>query len=337
MKRFGNLFDKITDFGNLLLAADKAFRGHRQTIEVARFSFHLETELFRIQGELSSGGYQPRPSRAFVIYEPKRRLICAAHIRDRVVHHAICNIIEPIFERQLIADTYACRKGKGTHAAVRKAQQLARRYHYVAKCDIRKYFASIDQTKLKELLRRKLKDPQLLALLDRIIEKPVPESAPGKGMPIGNLTSQHFANFYVSGFDHFLKEQLRVKGYVRYMDDFLIFSNDKEELRAAVAAARTYLQEKLFLELKDERLWLAPVSLGFEFLGFRVFPNLLRVDRRKWQRFKRKVRAIEAAYLAGEISEDEMAIRLTSMVSHVAHADTLMARRKLFEVSLRLG
>jgi retron-type reverse transcriptase len=337
MKRYGNLFERVADFDNLMLAAKKAFRGHKNTIEVARFLFHLETEIFRLQEELIAGEYRPRPLNSFEIFEPKHRLICAAHIRDRVAHHAICNVMGPIFERQLIFNTYACRVGKGTHAAVGRAQQFARGYHSVVKCDIRKYFASIDQTVLKSLLRRKIKDGRLLRLLDRIIDQPVPESPVGKGMPIGNLTSQHFANFYLGELDHFIKERLRVKGYLRYKDDFLIFGDDKGELRKAISAIRLFLKERLSLELKEERLVFAPVRVGFEFLGFRVFPNLMRVDRKKWTRFKRKVRGLESAYLEGEIIEEEMALRVSSMVAHILHADTLTARRKFFELSLRLG
>ncbi|MEW6209733.1 MAG: reverse transcriptase domain-containing protein [Acidobacteriota bacterium] len=337
MKRCGNLFERVVDFDNLALAAEKAFRGHKSAIDVARFDFHLETEIFRLQEELITGAYQPRPLHSFEIFEPKRRLICAAHIRDRVAHHAICNVIEPILERGLIYDTYACREGKGTHAAIERAQQFARRASYFVKCDIRKYFASIDQTVLKSLLRRKIKDARLIDLLDRIIDQTVPESQVGKGMPIGNLTSQHFANFYLSELDHFSKERLRVKGYLRYMDDFLIFGDDKRGLRETISAVRSFLEDRLLLELKEETLVLAPVRVGLEFLGFRVFPNLLRVDRRKWTRFKRRVRELESAYLQGEISEEEMAQRVSSMVAHISHADTLAARKKVFELSLRLG
>ena len=264
-------------------------------------------------------------------------MICAAHIRDRVAHHAICNVLEPILERKLIYDTYACRVGKGAHAAVRRAQEFARRYRYFVKCDVRKFFASVDHATLKSLLRRKLKDAQLLELVNKIIDQPVPESEAGKGMPIGNLTSQHFANSYLSDLDHFIKERLWVKGYLRYMDDFLVFGDDKGELRKTLSAVREFLKERLLLELKEESLLLAPVFLGFEFLGFRVFPKLIRVDRKKWTRFKLKVRGLELSYLAGGISEDELALRVSSMVAHVLHADTLAARRKVFEVSLRLG
>ncbi len=337
MKRCGNLFERVVDFNNLTLAAKKAFRGHRNTTEVARFYFHLETEIFRLQQELIAGVYNPRPLHSFEIFEPKRRLICAAHIRDRITHHAICNVMEPIFERTLIFDTYACRRGKGTHAAIERAQQFARRATCFAKCDIRKYFASIDRVILKRLLRRKIKDARLLQLLDSIIDQPVPESQAGRGMPIGNLTSQHFANFYLTELDHYIKERLRVKGYLRYMDDFLIFGWDKGELKKAISTIRIFLKERLSLELKEETLRLAPVRVGFEFLGFRVFPNLIRVDRKKWTRFKRKVRNLESAYLQSEMSESELAMRVSSRVAHLLHADTLAARRKFFELSLRLG
>jgi retron-type reverse transcriptase len=326
MKRYGNLFEQVADFDNLMLAATKTFRGHKDTIAAAQFYFHLETEILRLQEELITNTYQPRPLRSFEIFEPKRRLICAAHIRDRVIHHAICKVLEPIFERKLIYDTYACREGKGPHAAIRRAQQFARAHRFFMKCDIRKFFASIDRTTLKCLLRRKIKDPQLLDLLNRIIDQPVPESEADKGMPIGNLTSQHFANFYLSELDHFIKERLHIKGYLRYMDDFLVFSDDKSELRNTLSAVREFLKESLLLELKEKSLLLAPVWAGFEFLGFRVFPELLRVDRKKWARFKRIIRRLETAYLERRIDEDELALRVSSMVAHLSNADTLAAR-----------
>lgn len=227
MKRFGNLFASVTTFDNLLFAAEKTACGRRQTPAVARMLFNLESIVFDLQARLRDGTYVPKPHLVFWIRDPKPRRICAAQVEDRIVHHAICHVLEPIFERWMIFDTYACRKGKGTHAAIQRTQQFARQFPYVMQCDIRKYFDSVNHTILKTLLRRILKDPQVVTLLDQIIDAVPPEYPSGVGIPIGNLTSQHFANLYLGELDHFVKDQLGIKGYVRYMDDFLIFGNQK--------------------------------------------------------------------------------------------------------------
>lgn len=337
MKREGFLFDRMISFSNLVAAAHKTFRGHRHTPAVARFSFHLETELLRLQEELRSGSYQPRPFRVFVIREPKPRQICAAHLRDRVVHHAVCNLLEPIFERGMIADSYACRAGKGSHAAIHRVQGLTRRFPWFLQCDIRKYFASLDHVVLKALLRRKIKDRQVLALLDGIIDFPIPGHPPGKGIPIGNLTSQHFANLYLDQLDHFVKETLSCKGYVRYMDDFLLFGTEKYGLFEAHQSIQDFLAERLRLELKSKAGVVASTTGGMAFLGFRIFPGLINPERRRWTRFQRRVGYLEQAFLNGGISETDLARSVASMIGHLQHAHTLVARRRFFARSLRLG
>ena len=164
-----------------------------------------------------------------------------------MVHHAICNIIEPILEQSFIHHSYACRVGKGTHSAVRQAQKFSGKYDYYLKCDIKKYFASIDHIVLQEILARKFKDPDLIWLLNTIIDG-AESNQPGYGIPIGSLTSQHFANLYLDRLDHFVKDTLRVKGYLRYMDDFLLFSDDKAILHVYHSYLKTFLHDKLKLE-----------------------------------------------------------------------------------------
>jgi len=235
MKRLGWVWDSVTAFDNLLLAYRKARRGKRGREEVARFACELEPELLRLQTELREGRYRPGQYRQFTIYERKPRLISAAPFRDRVVHHALMNIIEPPLDRRFIDDCYACRKGKGVHAAVNRYQAYAQRYAYVLKLDIRQYFPSIDHRLLKETLLRRIKDPDVLALLGAIIDGGPPASPEGdflfpgddlftplerrRGILIGNLTSQFFANLYLDDFDHWLKESLRTPAYLRYVDD----------------------------------------------------------------------------------------------------------------------
>jgi retron-type reverse transcriptase len=234
MKRYGNLYPAIIGFENLFAAAYRARRGKRYRPDVAAFHFHLETGILTLRDELVTQTYQPGAYRAFYIHDPKRRLISAAPYRDRVVHHALCRVIEPIFERGFIFDSYANRLGKGTHAALDRATQLARRYPYALKCDIEKYFPSIDHAILLERIERKIKCRRTLWLIERIVANSNPQEDvvryfPGddlftpaerrRGIPIGNLTSQFFANIYLDGFDHFVQERLGQPAYVRFADD----------------------------------------------------------------------------------------------------------------------
>ena len=248
MKRHGNLWPRMISFRNLLLASHKAKRGKRFRPSVAEFEFRLEPELLRLQEELRDKTYRPGNYRSFYIYEPKKRLISAAPYRDRIVHHALTGILEPIFEPTFIYDSYACRRGKGTHAAVDRCQQFARQFRYVLKADIRKFFPSMDHEILKERIARKIKDPGVLWLAALLIDHSNPQepvfdwfagddlftpSERRRGTPIGNQTSQFFANVYLDPLDHFVKERLGIKGYVRYVDDFLLFSDDRRQLAEA--------------------------------------------------------------------------------------------------------
>jgi retron-type reverse transcriptase len=211
MKRYGNLYPQITEFSNLLLAAKKAQKGKRYQPNILNFNYHLESELQQLQQQLSNKTYQPGDYRTFYIQEPKTRMISAAPYRDRVVHHGLCNIIVPIFEKTFINDSYANRIGFGTHKALRRFTQFARSSKYVLQCDIQKYFPSIDHEILKSLIRRKIKCRDTLWLIDTIIDRsneqyPVIEYFPGdtllspierkRGLPLRNLTSQFFANIY---------------------------------------------------------------------------------------------------------------------------------------------
>lgn len=337
MKRQYGLFCQLTRFDNLLLAARKAARGKHDRLAVAEFEFYLEREVLALQSELKEGCYKPGEFFTFEIRDPKPRRICAAPFRDRVVHHAICNVLAPVFERRLIFDSYACRPGKGSHAAVKRVQEISRRYAFFLKLDIRKYFDSVDHSVLKSLLKRYLKDRPLLELLERIIDNSSPWTGPGKGLPIGNLTSQYFANIYLGELDHFLKERHETKGYIRYMDDMLVFASNKPELHELLVLIRQFLDQKLCLQLKTSALLLAPVTQGVPYLGFRIWPGLLRVDKRSLRRLRRRLRSVENAYSNNRMDIDRLGNSVASMFAHVANADTLHLRRKVINDSLHLG
>ena len=331
MKRYGYLFERVCDFPALTTAAIEAARGKKKKARVAMFLQNLETEVIALEKEVREKNYQPRPYHTFIVYDPKVRMICAADFRDRVVHHAICKVLEPIFERSLISDTYACRKGKGTHLAIRKAQIFCRRYNYFLKLDVHKFFDSVDHEILKSLFRRKIKDLDMLQLLDVFVDHAVPWTEPGKGIPIGNLTSQHFANLYLSSIDHFIKGTLHVKGYIRYMDDFLLFSNTKESLWDAQRNVEGFLNNQLKLRLKDGSVCLAPVTQGVPFLGMHVFPGVIRLSRKGWRRFRKKIMVKEDLLARPEIDTDGLVRSVASMVGHIRHADTRNLRASFFE------
>ena len=337
MKRHGFLFERIIAFENLLMAARQAASSKKDRVQVAHFLFHLETELIDLQNELQAETWRPGPFRVFEIREPKPRRISAADFRDRVLHHAICNVIGPIFEKRAIYDSWACRTGKGSHGAVLRAQEFARRHRYFLKCDIRRYFESVDHAILKRLLRRIFKDRQLLSLLDRIIDHAPPGSMPGKGVPIGNLTSQHFANLYLGELDHEMKDRRRAGAYMRYMDDMLLFANDKQELHRHLLYLDDFARNRLALSLKVGATVIAPVCDGVPFLGFRVFPNLIRLQRKSLTRFRRRLRSRESAYLRGGLDIEDLMCSVQSMIAHMNHADTLRLRRSLLRGSLDLG
>lgn len=344
MKRYGNLWPDIIAFENLLLAARKAQRGKRYQPNVLQFNYHLETELLALHTELTTKTYAPGPYYTFDIYEPKQRLISAAPYRDRVVHHALCEHIMPIFERTFIADSYANRQGYGVHRALRRFIGFARSSRYVLQCDIRKYFPSIDHEILKALLRRKLKCPDTLWLIDTIIDHsneqiPVHELFPGddlltmlerrRGLPIGNLTSQFFANVYMNGLDHFVKEQLKVRKYVRYVDDFSLFSND----RAFLADARLAIEDFLAgirLKIHPVKSQLFETRHGANFLGFRILPDRIRVRKENLRRGKRRLRQLQADYANGRLSLADLDRSIQSWLAHLNHGDTWQLRKQIF-------
>lgn len=331
MKRYGHLFEKVCTFEALAKSAHDAAKGKKTKPRVARFLQNLENEVIDLERELLDKTYRPRPYRTFMVHDPKDRQICAADFRDRVVHHAVCKVLEPIFERGFIHDTYVCRKGKGTHKAIKRAQEFIRRYENFLKLDVHKFFDSVDHAVLKKLLRSKIKAPDLLWLLDVFIDHPVPWTAPGKGIPIGNLTSQYFANFYLSGLDHFIKEQLRIEGYVRYMDDLVLFADEKDTLWDAAQRIESYLETELRLNVKQGSILLSPYFQGLPFLGFRIFPNVIRLDRRGWRRFRHKVMERNEKLARGLLDEDSWTRSITSLVGHTQHANMRNLRASFFE------
>lgn len=298
--------EAIASAGNLLLAAAKARRGKSRRPDVENWWLRRETEILRLREELLSGEYQPGAYRFFEIHDPKRRMIAAAPFRDRVVHHALCNFMAPVLERRFIARSYSCQVGKGTTAARECCRQLTNRFAYVLKCDVRKFFPSIDQQILREKLASQIRCPGVRGLTEKIIgsyqtgpEVPAAlflgddlgeASQRARGLPIGNLTSQLWGNYYLDDMDHWLTETGQHGAYLRYTDDFLLFGNDQGrlwELRACVVEQLAAVR----LKLAEPKSRLLATREGVPFCGFRFLPTLrpriLGTTKRRfeWRRY----------------------------------------------------
>jgi len=331
MKTIKHLFERVYSFDNLLLAAKKAQKGKRYLPDVAAFHVRLEENLLALQEEIRSQTYQPGPYHAFLIHDPKERLISAAPYRDRVVHHALCNVIEPIFECGFIQDSYANRKGKGTHTAIERYQHFARQYRYVLKCDVRKFFPSIDHAILKQEIRRRVGCRATLWLCNLILDNSNEQEEhvqyfPGddlftpntrrRGLPIGNLTSQFWANVYLDRFDHVVQEIIRAPGYNRYVDDFVLFSNDKKQLATWREAIRERLAA-LRLTPHPNKTHIHQTTEGVPFLGYRVFPYHRLMLKAKSNRYRRYLRSMLASRQKKQLQPQTLENRLNSWLGHL--------------------
>ena len=341
MHRAKHLFERVCSFENLRVAARKALRGKRGRMPGAAFFGDLENELVSLHRELATGAYEHGGYHYFRIFEPKERLVAAAPFRDRVVHHAIVRVIEPIFERRFIEDSFACRPGKGTHAAMRRALHFARGFDYALKCDVRKYFPSIDHEVLMGLVGRVIGDAKLLDLIGGIVashrdgyrqEWPVGGGlfdmhASHRGLPIGNLTSQFFANVYLNPLDHFIKHDLGVKGYVRYMDDFILFGDTRLSLRDWGRRVRDKLSE-LRLKMHTDKYRLMPTACGVDFVGFVVFGDgRVRVRSASVKRFDRSYRRMRWEVNHKMRIPADLTARVRAWGAHAAYAQSYGLRR----------
>ena len=301
-KTFNNLYGMICDFDNLMAAYRKARCGHRYTRDVLQFSANLEEELITLHNELVWGTYRTSEYRTFLVFEPKQRQISALPFRDRVVHHALCNIVEPLFERKYIPDSYGCRVARGTHAGSDRLQyflRVAKRNWpqvYCMKLDISRFFPSVNRESLKRILRRAIRCRDTLHLLDSIIDH-----GPETGIPIGNLTSQLFANIYLDQLDHFCKEVLRLKYYVRYMDDVIVLHYDKRHLHRCMDLIRGYLLDELQLNL-NPKSGIFPATVGVDFLGYKTWATHRKLRKRFLKGIRRKLRKKHPHRLAGSIA-----------------------------------
>ena len=328
MKRAGALYNRISSYENLCIAYHKAVRGKQNRREVIRFRTDFDVNIQKLRNQLIEKRLHVGDYRFFTVHDPKPRDICAASFRERVLHHAIMNICGPVLESYAIFDSYACRKGKGVPKAMARTQTFARRYEWYLKLDIRKYFDSIDQGIILALLKRRLKDRDLLALFEKLIDTYHTER--GKGLPIGNLISQHLANFYLGYFDHWIKEVRRIKGYLRYMDDFILFGDRKSNLKSEYSQIMGFLEDELRLKLKGN-FQLNKCRYGIPFLGYRVFPEKTLLSPRSRNRFAHKFKKYEEKHQEGKWTTRELVSHVGPLIAFTRHADAHNFRRKIIQ------
>ncbi|MDX2248817.1 MAG: RNA-directed DNA polymerase [Bacteroidia bacterium] len=325
MIRVNNLLEEAAETENLRHAFWKASKGKRYSVGVLSYQENLDENLDCLQKQMKTGLVETGDYRYFKIFDPKEREICASAFSEQVLHHALMNICHDYFEQAQIFDSYASRKGKGTYAAIDRAKYFTRKYGWYLKLDVRKYFGSIHHDVLKSQLERMFKDYRLLEIFGKIIDSY--EAEIHRGLPIGSLCSQYFANHYLSGLDHFIKEKLRVKGYVRYMDDMVLWDSEKSVLKAAFLEVNDFVENKLLCSLKP--IELNRSTHGLPFLGYKIYPWQVQLTQRSKQRFIKKINYLYENYHSGEWDEVVCQRRVLPLLAFLSHADTIGFRKNV--------
>lgn len=328
MKRVGWLIEPMAEPENLREAFARARKGTRRTEERLAYEAGLSNNLQRLRSDLLQGELVFGPYRVFRVFDPKERVISVAAFSDRVAHHAMMRVCEPIFERYAIQDSFACRRGKGTSGCIARAREYCRRFAFWLKLDIRHYFETIPHEGLAGSLGRLFRDGRFLALAARLIASH--QTAPGRGLPIGNLTSQHFANHYLGRLDHWVREGLRAPGYVRYMDDFVLWSDSRSQLRMWLRQLRLWVGEFLDLEIK-ETARIGASACGLPLLGFRIFSDRIFLTPRSRFRFRRKLRQYETLRQQGTWTDGQAARRVEALISFTRLANARNDRNRVIE------
>ncbi len=320
---------------NLFLAWREFRKGKRSKSDVQKFEFNLEDNLFQLHRELKNKTYQHSDYTAFYIQDPKLRRIHKACVRDRVLHHAIFRILYPIFDKGFIFDSYFCRLGKGTHRAVDRLEKFTRKLSrnnrkniFALECDIRKFFDSIDQDILLGIIKSKIKDTDALWLVDRIVKSFGKEK--GRGLPLGNATSQLFANIYLNELDQFIKHKLRVKYYLRYCDDFVILGESWERLGELVVSIVRFLKENLKLSLHSDKIIIRKYHQGIDFLGYVSLPHYRALRTKTKRRMLKKITGRYQKLQQGLISKKSLNQSLQSYLGVLKHCRGYKIKQKIF-------
>lgn len=331
-KSIKNSFDEKLNFINLYNAFYRICKEKRNKIYILKAEIDIETIICNLEEKLRAGEYKPGKYHVFTIYEPKERLIKALPFQDRIVHQwYIEEFIKPYYQKRFIKDTYACIEGRGAHLAVRNLQKYMRKMeyknknYYVLKCDIKKYFYNIDRKILYNILKKRIRDKKLLNLTKIILSD---EDEEEKGIPIGNYTSQFFANIYLNELDKFIKYDLRIKYYIRYMDDFVLLLDDKEECKKNLEHIKEFLNKNLNLELNSKTRYF-PGYQGISFCGYRVFSTHILVRGSNKNRMKRKINKWNKLYLENKLDLEHVTFSYNSWLGHISHTNGYNLKNKM--------
>ncbi len=341
MKTYNNVYNEVIALPNLYHAYREAKKGKKDII-FKKFTKNLHTNMWQLHKELLAQKYSMKPYTIFYVNDYKERKIMAPNFRDHIVHHAINNYLEQIYDSNFVYDSFACRKGKGTHKGFARLKHFVNVHSqndYFMKCDISKYFYSIDQHKIMEILKRKIKDPKLLWLIEKILtshnESEMPAhianshfSEQKKGLPIGNLTSQLFANIYLNELDQYAKHKLQVKHYIRYVDDFVIINPSKNELYRKWQNIRDFLEHELFLKLEQRKTQTNKISFGIDFIGYVAFKKFIRIRTRNYRRFVIRLKKRIYSYHLGRIPLEKLNATYISYCGHLLHTNSEKIKEK---------
>jgi len=338
------LYQKLCSFENLVLAYKKARKGKTRKTYVIEFTRNLKDNLFELRNELLMHTYNPRKLKTFIHRDPKTRKISKSAFRDRIVHHAICNVIEEMFDRTFVYDSYANRKGKGTHNALKRFDFFKRKVSknnskrcYILKADIQHYFETVNHDILLKILSRRINNDNVLYLIKKIMANTV-QSGEGakslnisilKGMPLGNLTSQFFANVYLNEFDQFVKHKLKCKYYIRYVDDFVIFHNSLKSLNYYKKQINQFLTNRLDIVLHSEKSKIIELSKGINFLGFKIFYHHKIVSKKNKRKFDNKLAVLYQEYRSDKINREKIIEKVSGWIAYTKHADSYGYQREL--------
>ncbi|MBI4738436.1 hypothetical protein HY772_02550 [Candidatus Woesearchaeota archaeon] len=342
MKTYNNLYPELCSYDNLYLAYKQARKHKTRKQYVIEFERDLKQNILLLRTELLLHSYRPMPLKTFILRDPKTRKISKSDFRDRVVHHALCNIIEPILEKQFIYDSYANRKRKGTLAAIKRFEcfklKASRNFAtikgtkntkgFVLKADVRKFFDTVNHQTLLRIINRTIKDKKVMWLIKTIISNHKTDK-PGTGMPLGNLTSQFFANVYLNELDQFVKHKLRAKHYIRYVDDFVILHRSKEALQSYKIETDHFLKKTLFLELHPEKSRIFPLYRGTNFLGLKIFSHYKVIQKKNIRKFQQKLEKLSQQYETGTTSYDRIYDTLEGWYAYTKNADMHNKRKAI--------
>jgi retron-type reverse transcriptase len=327
MKTHKHLYEKICTKENICEAYKKARLGKRKKFYVQKFELNAKDNIEQLHQELVDETWMPLPYKQFIAYEPKERLIRAPQFRDRVVHHALVQVLKPIYEPLFIYDSYASLKDKGTHAAVNRLTQFLRRDSdntFIFHGDVRKFFDNIHHETLIHILRKKIADEKVITLFRKILTN----QCISLGVTLGNYTSQWFANIYLNELDYYAKHELKVKHYIRFMDDFLLLSDSKVQLHTWKHKTKQFIKEELMLELHPIKQQIFPTNTGIDFLGYTVWKDHKKLRRRNVERFISRLNKFDKAPVITPFIEAS----LMSWKGYTTHADTFGLTKQLHEI-----